>query len=462
MLTRRRFLRQAGWGAVGLIGLRTLVNQPLFSAVGVGPAGYGPLVEVSGGLIRLPRGFQAVRFSSTGEEMADGLLVPGRHDGMAAFAGPGGLTLLVRNHELASGAVEFGAFGRNHERLARIDQSRIYDLGLKHNPSLGGTTTVVFDTRTQRLQSHHLSLGGTVLNCAGGPTPWGTWVTCEEIKELPEPDAGQVHGFNFEVTPSVEPNLNRAVPLKAMGRFRHEAIAVDPASGAVYETEDVGDGLLYRFLPHEPGRLAAGGRLQALALADWPTADTRNWPGTPEFPVGRKLKVKWIDLEEVESPAGDLRKRGAAAGAAVFARGEGAWTGGDGVYFAMTNGGRKLLGQIFRYVPGPYEGTAREAESPGTLELFAQPDDSALLTNCDNLTIAPWGDVVICEDNGGHCRVVGVTPAGEFYVIASLLEAGRELAGACFSPDGTTLFVNVQTPGYTLAITGPWEKRGRV
>ena len=325
------------------------------------------------------------------------------------------------------------------------------------SPNLGGTTTLVFNTRTQKLENHFLSLAGTVRNCAGGPTPWGTWVTCEEVNESPEPDAEQPHGFNFEVPPTANVALAAPQPLKAMGRFRHEAIAVDPGSGVVYQTEDTGDGLLYRFIPYEKGRLAAGGRLQALAIRDWKTADTRNWAESL-FPVGRPAAVDWIDLEDVESPDGDLRRRGAASGAAVFARGEGAWHGNNSVYFAMTNGGAAKLGQIFRYRPSPYEGSNRENEEPGTLELFSEPNDSALVKNCDNLTVAPWGDLVLCEDTSGTCRLIGVTPRGEYYVIAAGVGNG-ELAGACFSPDGSTLFVNVQNPGYTVAITGPWEAR---
>jgi secreted PhoX family phosphatase len=169
--------------------------------------------------------------------------------------------------------------------------------------------------------------------------------------------------------------------------------------------------------------------------------------------------VEWVEVDEVDSPANDLRKRGAAAGAAVFARGEGAWWGNDSAYFTMTNGGEKRLGQIFRYRPSPFEGTSNEAGRPGTLELFTEPNDNALLSNCDTLTVAPWGDLIICEDTGGVCRLVGVTPQGQYYVFGANGEADRELAGACFSPDGSTLFVNVQTPGYTLAITGPWNRR---
>jgi secreted PhoX family phosphatase len=171
--------------------------------------------------------------------------------------------------------------------------------------------------------------------------------------------------------------------------------------------------------------------------------------------------VEWIDVDEVESPRNDLRQRGAAAGAAVFARGEGAWWGNDSAYFAMTNGGRNRLGQIFRYRPSPYEGGAAEADRPGTIELFSEPNDTELLSNCDNLVVAPWGDLILCEDTSSICRLIGVTPRGDYYVLGTNTQRGRELAGACFSPDGTTLFVNVQNPGYTIAIRGPWERRHR-
>jgi uncharacterized protein len=460
MSSRREFLRTAGLYGAGFVGLRALVNQPLAAALeAAAHPGFGPLVDDRRGMLRLPRGFRYTVFSRTGEEMADGLLVPAMHDGMAAFAGPNGRTVLVRNHEMESDWAARGSpYGPDRERLKRVDRSKIYDYGEGVQPSMGGTTTLVFDTRTQKLERHFLSLAGTERNCAGGPTPWGTWITCEEANEVPEARAEKLHGYNFEVPPSTSPGLIDPLPLKAMGRFRHEAVAVDPRSGCVYQTEDLGDGLLYRFIPNEPGRLAAGGRLQALKLRSSGKGDTRNWQGSPSFPVGEPQPVEWIDLEEIDSPNNDLRRRGAAAGAAVFARGEGAWWGNDSAYFAMTNGGRMTFGQVFRYRPSPYEATAREADAPGTLELFAEPNDTELLSNCDNLTVAPWGDLVICEDSSGFCRVIGVTPRGEFYTIAQYGVSGRELAGACFAPDGSTLFVNVQTPGFTLAITGPWPR----
>lgn len=452
MHTRRHFIRTAAITTVGFLGLRALSSGKELSS----HAGYGPLLEDPAGLIRIPKGFSYTTFSRMGEEMADGFLVPGMHDGMGAFAGPNGETLLIRNHELESRFVDKGPYGPKHERFPKMSADKIYDRGKGIAPNIGGTTTIVFNTQTQKMERHFLSLAGTVRNCAGGPTPWGTWVTCEEMNREPEPDAEKAHGYNFEVKPSVEPGLVKPVPLKAMGRFRHEAIAVDEKSGAIYETEDLGDGLIYRFLPDELGNLEAGGRLQALALVDERITDTRNWTAQ-QFPVGKSLAVRWIDLDNPESPLNDLRTRGMAAGAVPFARGEGAWSAEDGIYFAMTNGGEKLLGQVFRYVPSPHEGTARELEQPGTLELFMEPNNSDVLRNGDNIAMTPWGDLLICEDNDERCRLLGVTPQGDVYLIAENVTRKRELAGCCFSPDGTTLFFNVQTPGYTVAITGPWE-----
>ncbi len=457
MPTRRDFLRLSSLAALGFLGLRELTTRSAFAAPST-TAGFGPLLDRPVHGLRLPAGFRATVFSRAGEEMADGLLVPGKADGMAAFPGPDGRTILIRNHELESAWTQFSPFGPDRSRLSRVPADRLYDAGRGIAPNLGGTTTLVFDPRTQTLESHFLSLAGTVRNCAGGPTPWGTWITCEEVNDLPEPDAEQPHGYNFEVAPTTSTGLTRPVPLKAMGRFRHEAVAVHPPSGVVYQTEDIDDGLLYRFLPTKPGQLAAGGRLQALVVRDWKTAETRNWSGD-RFPVGRAFAVDWIDLDDVDNPGNDLRYRGASAGAAVFARGEGAWWAGDSAYFAMTTGGHLQRGQVFRYRPSPHEGTPAERSAPATLELFIEPNDGALLSHCDNLTAAPWGDLILCEDTDKACRLLGVTPTGRLYELAEYSEIGHELAGVCFSPDGSTLFVNVQTPGATVAITGPWPRQ---
>ena len=253
-----------------------------------------------------------------------------------------------------------------------------------------------------------------------------------------------------------------------MGRFNHEAIAVDNRTGIVYQTEDRNDGLLYRFLPEEPGQLAKGGKLQALVLKDLKSADTRNWktrkhkfaPWTYQpIPTLQKLAVAWVDIENVESPEDDLRKQGVEGKyAAMFARGEGIWFSGSDFYIACTNGGFEQKGQIWRYTPSPYEGTHREEKEPGTIELFIEPNDSTVIENADNLTVTPWGDLIICEDGPKDQYLVGVTPEGNTYQFARNAFNTSELAGSTFSPDGTTLFVNIQRPGVTIAITGPWAE----
>jgi hypothetical protein len=427
--------------------------------------GYGPLVPDPHRIIDLPDGFSYRVISREGERMDDGLRVPGNCDGTASFAGPDGRTIIVRNHELLPEDVEFGPFGKKNKLLSRVPADKIYDRGggEKPTPCLGGTTTIVYDARTGRVERQFLSLAGTIRNCAGGPTQWNTWITCEEDVHRAGEGLALDHGYNFEVPASAEMRLADPVPLSAMGRFYHEAVAVDPRSGIVYQTEDRGDGLIYRFIPEVRDRLALGGRLQALVVADAPSLDTRNWQG-PAVRVGQRMNVTWMDVDEVDSPEDDLRKRGFSGGAAKFARGEGMWYGNDAVYFACTNGGPAKKGQVWRYVPSPYEGTHRAAEAPGTLELFIEPNDGSLVENCDNLTVAPWGDLVLAEDGVGDAAVgkqflVGVTPGGRLYPLARNAQNSAELAGVNFSPDGSTLFVNLFSPGATLAITGPWRRR---
>jgi hypothetical protein len=269
---------------------------------------------------------------------------------------------------------------------------------------------------------------------------------------------GQDHGFAFDV-PSGARELIRPEPLTEMGRFNREAIAVDLASGVVYQTEDRADGLLYRFIPTERGVLRRGGRLQALRLPGLDVSDTSNRDRA--LAVGGSFPVAWVDLEDATSPRDDLRVQGVSKGAATFSRGEGIWSGPGVVYFAATSGGANRAGQIWRYRPSPLEGTPGESTEPGTLELFVEPNDTEVLESADNLTIAPWGDLIVCEDgpNGNFLR--GVTPEGRLYTFARNSMNNSELAGATFSPDLTTLFVNIQRPGLTLAITGPWDSRER-
>lgn len=469
-LSRRTFLKNSGRFSIGFLGIRHLLGGEEAAAaalhsMGSGvpvAAGFGPLVTDPEGILDLPAGFRYTVLSTVGEEMTDGFIVPGRHDGMAAFEGPDGKTILIRNHELTQGArPSAGPFGEDNELLERLDPSLVYDQSERRVAALGCTTTLLFDTRTQTLDGHYLSLAGTLRNCAGGPTPWGSWLTCEESDLRADGRFVRHHGYMFEVPARITDLPVEPRPVLAAGRFYREAVAVMPGTSIVYQTEDLADGLLYRYVPDDPNDIHAGGVVEALAVVNRPRLDTRNWESTPEVPVGEELAVHWIPLDDVDAPDNDLRVRGFAAGAARFARGEGMWWDeADGqLFFACTSGGEERTGQIWQYTPSPSEGEAGESETPGTLTLFIEPNDSDLLENADNLTVAPWGDLIICEDGGGQDGLVGVTPAGELYRFAMTRVSNSEMAGATFSPDGTTLFVNIQSEGYTLAIVGPWENR---
>ena len=441
--SRRQFLRTSGAFALGFSGLHAFMGcNP--SRIPLNER-FGPLVSDPAGIMDLPSGFSYIIVSRVGDPMNDGFFVPGAADGMAAFEGPSGQTIVVRNHEVNPGAdPAMGAFGPDNALLSKLDPNLLYDAGVDGSPALGGTTTFVYDTARQELVSQYLSLAGTLRNCAGGPTPWNTWITCEEITtRAGEDGAAKDHGYAFQVPASATPTIAIPEPLRAMGRFNREAVAVDPATNIIYQTEDTHDGLIYRFIPDDPSDIAAGGRLQVLRVRDQASLDTRNWDAQT-VSVGTELEIDWLDIEDVEAPLDDLRLRGFDQGAARFARGEGMWYGNDAVYFACTNGGQAECGQIWRLTPDR------------TLELFVEPNDPGLIENADNLTVTPWGDLIVCEDGSNEQFLVGVTPEGELYKFARNAVSNSEMAGATFSPDGTTLFVNIQHNGLTLAITGQW------
>lgn len=451
MLDRRHFALGLTTAAFGGFALGACAPTRL-DGVRAPAHGYGPLEADPAGLLDLPRGFGYRVISAFGDRMDDGFIVPDRADGMGSFALDARRVALVRNHELQARHLDTGPIrGAVPQSLATYDRNAAGDV------LPGGTTTLVYDLAAGRVERQHLSLVGTIRNCAGGVTPWGSWLTCEEDVTRAGAGVGRDHGWVFEV-PSAKRGLAEPVPLIAMGRFNHEAAAVDPRTGIVYLTEDRDDSLLYRFLPEAKGALVRGGRLQALALVEADLTDSRNWVSS-DFGRGIWRAARWVDLDGVESPDDDLRMRGAAMGALRFARGEGIHMGDGELYFCCTSGGTAKLGQVMRYRPSRFEGQPQERSEPGMLRNFVESTDASQLNFGDNLTVAPNGHLIICEDQytetvDNHLR--GVTPDGQLYPFARL-HAQTELAGACFSPDGSTLFVNVYSPGTTLAISGPWS-----
>lgn len=429
-------------------------------------AGFGDLAPDPLGRLALPAGFQYRELSPVGGLLAGGETVAGWHDGMAAFAGPNGTTLLVRNHEI----------GFDSEHVPPLLGKNPYDAD-----GLGGTSAIIVGPDRKELDSFVTS-SGSMENCAGGATPWGTWLTCEETTSallLAEDEftTKRDHGYVFEVDPNDPENDLSRTPILDMGVFEHEAIGFDPDTGIVYLTQDgetgvapdprddEGGSFLFRFIPNDlsrrPGALQQGGTLQALKAEQIPDGNSADL-----FDPGQKFGTVWVDVKPADAPADALRPD-----CLRFNRLEGANFAGGALWFCDTNGGEQRLGQIFRYIP-----------ATNTLELFYEtmdgagfPDtdagvDFARMDRPDNIVVTPWGDVWVAEDGGGVNRLVGFTPEGQSYVFALhnipyplLEEEGlpenfrSEVAGPTFSPDGQTLFFNVQDPGVTFAVWGPFK-----
>ncbi|GAA1524076.1 PhoX family protein [Actinomadura kijaniata] len=458
-VTRRQVLATSG--ALGAAGITfTGAVEELFggsepaaraaAAVG-GTDGYGPLVPDPKGILDLPRGFRYTILSREGRPLRSGQgKVPGNHDGMTALPGRGRDELwLVRNHENRPTA-------RNPVPAVK---------GITYDPAAkGGCTTIGLSGG--KVRTERVAIAGTAVNCAGGPTPWGTWLTCEEDESKAGTNGySKDHGFIFEVDPYR--GRTDAKPFTAMGRFQHEAVAVDPHSGIVYETEDAFAhpfGLFYRFLPRRPkggfGSLHAGGRLEALRV-----------PGVPDLSVVRKAgtsfdKVEWVKVPDPLARQTPIRLQDFGKGGITHAQKlEGCYWGDDRVYFVSSyarsreGSGADHFGQVWSYEPRRNRLTLVIVFGPGTD--VNKPGESP-----DNICLAPQGGLMVCEDGGGEQFVYGVTRRRRVYPMArnrqnigtpQAPEYG-EFAGATFSPDGRTMFVNVYAPGTTFAITGPWHR----
>ena len=424
--------------------------------------GYGELVPTATKntgetFLALPKGFEYNVIGKVGGVMTDGQKTPRAHDGMATFEVRNELRI-VRNHEVSGGRVP--------KEGAAIGKANHYD-----ETAGGGTTTLVINPKTREVEKDFVSLSGTLINCAGGRTPWGSWISCEETtlgqtvvtnaKGVKEGGFLKPHGYCFEVPASVNNNVS-PVPLKAMGRFVHEAIAVDKKSGTVYLTEDNGKAGFYRFLPKRSKRLAEGGVLQMLAVKDKPNLDTRTGQKT-----GAVFTANWVTIDNpdpIEADVDDLAvyKQGFAKGAATFSRLEGCYADEKGrIYFVSTSGGDTKGGQVWLYEPNN--------KNEGRLTLLFESPSREILDMPDNICLKPKSDLLfICEDSdyvgeGGtpdnFMRIL--TPGGKIADFARNITpnfTSSEFAGSTFSKDGKTLFVNLQSIGATFAIWGDWRR----
>jgi uncharacterized repeat protein (TIGR03803 family) len=488
---RREFMRgsAAVAGSVAVAGTLGLFHARKAHATNPshywGSSDYGepvPTIDQTTGLplIGLPPGFKYWSWGWTGDPIfpshPTGPVTPALHDGMAVIKQVGPWAIVCRNHEV--GTVGAGA--------------AFVDGPLQYSPAAGGgNTNFIFDTLRREFVAAWPTLSGTIRNCAGGETGHASWLSCEEtgVNSTGPDGTMYTHGWVFDV-PAI--GVSDAKPIKSMGRRSHEACAVDPRTGYVYLTEDTAPGGIYRYKPHRTSRwqrpYSNGGTLEMLKIEGMPNANLRGsnpqgGGGTP-YPValGAPLDIEWVPIHDPENLVNPSNfAQGGAQGGADFRRPEGAWYGDGNIYFVSTDGGSTGNGQVF---------SIDIRRQTLTLIYDAPVDANGMpseLDNPDNLTVTPRGGLLFCEDNSGNPayiqdgfsteRMVGMGRDGRIFTFATNLvnfaapytrpgnslvfsgnQRSNEWAGACFDRSGRWLFANIQTPGITFAITGPWHQ----
>ncbi|BFV56787.1 PhoX family protein [Kitasatospora sp. CMC57] len=424
--------------------------------------GYGELLPDPDGILALPRGFKYQVITYTGKtKLVTGESTPSNHDGTAAFDGPRGGTVLVNNHEIRGPRTNF-------PHPVPLLDGHVYD------PGAGGGCTVVEVRKNGKEVREWVGIAGTSTNCAGGATPWGTWLTGEETEDK----AGQNgmtkdHGYIFEVDPHDQDANRDPQPIKALGRYAHEAVVVDQKRGHLYLTEDASNpnGLLFRWTPpagfkHGKGKLrklaADAGKLEAFKVFDSHGTFVDDLSRVTK--VGSTYGVDWVNVPDRDAKTVSVRKQFAAGEVTRSRKLEGMWWGDGGFYFvssfARTESPVQHDGQVWFYEPNRRTITLKVLLGVNT----DVAGDHGNFDGPDNITVSPYGGLVIAEDGEGVQHLFGTTEDGRTYPIArNDLNIGTaekpefsEFTGVTFSEDGHTLFANIQEPGIMLAITGPW------
>jgi uncharacterized protein len=457
-VSRRSFLGATAAGGLGIVfaGSLEAISHPAMAATRAA-VGYGPLVPDPAGILSLPQGFSYKIVSRAGVTLLEsGHPTPDDTDGTGAFPSPAGSTL-VNNHEIG-GSEPFGV-----PPLPGLT----YDPGAR-----GGTTNIDVDAVGNRLREY-VSLAGTHNNCAGGKTPWGTWLTCEETEARVGGRLQKNHGYVFEVDPFDRQANQNPVPLKFLGRYAHEAVAVDPGTFAIYETEDAAEpnGLYFRWTP--PAGFV-GGKDALRALATAPGGDTAGklqamsaYLGSQHIPdlslatrPGTRYKVRWVDVPDRDATTTSVRRQFTDDEITRSRKLEGAWWGDGGAYFVASfarrsdGSAREHDGQVWFYDPASESITLKTIFGVNT-----DPDaDTNNYDGPDNITVSPYGGVILAEDGEGIQHLVGVTDQGKAYALARNDLNDSEFAGPTFSADGRVLYAGIQSPGHVFAITGPWGR----
>ncbi|GAB2738495.1 alkaline phosphatase PhoX [Streptomyces bullii] len=476
-LTRRDFARTsaitgAGVALAGSVGALASAPNALASADvdsaeadASGGVGYGPLIPDPEGILALPAGFTYRILTHSGKtRLESGEFTPSNHDGTAAFDGPRGTTLLVNNHELKGPRA-------NWKHPVPLTEGLVYD------PAASGGCTVV-EVRPDGRVAEWVGIAGTSTNCAGGRTPWDTWLTCEENSDKAGVNGmTKDHGYVFEVDPADRRANLDPKPLKFFGRYDHEAVVIDPKRGHAYLTEDAGNpnGLLYRWTPpksftYGPRRFRTladdAGVLQAPRCYDSGGRFVDDLSRATR--IGTVYGVDWVDVPDRDARTTPVRKQFTDGQITRARKLEGMWWGDGGAYvvssYARDESPERHDGQVWFYDP-----RRRTLTLKVLLGVNPDPPQDGALDGPDNITVSPYGGLVLAEDGEGVQHLFGATDSGRTYPIArNEVNVGTEeepeyseFAGVTFSPDGKTLFANIQSPGILLAITGPWKRQKR-